>query len=453
MPPAAPLLLVLSLLVVLPVFVAPDAAPAPAPTSAPAPAPGPAPGQRPLSGVCAAYTSSGQPGDSSSCIVTLDSGDTISFGTTSVAGSACDGDTWIGITTLSASSCADYGTRSSCLANNDDSGSGSCSYATFTAASAGAYALIGACYRGETCGGTLAWTIVPIVTTPIHGSCSMVAAALGGSSSIFGGGFSGPVACSVDPGTTYAVGDYNDWGASLACFNAATGQHCSPGDAYCPCIYPSAPFPNGAFAIDGYSGGGSGMCVACPDVRPPPNPPPSPPSPPLPPSPPRPPPRPGARSADQPFTCCNGESICRGAVNNPDDCEALGDLYYSLGGPHWSRNNGWAQAAAGIPTDICKCRVDDGQVPIWSNAAGYNEDSNAPNGGSGVTLFCTSFLGGCRRGGYDGNNPTYVNNPSDRIYRCVHASCCASRPLTRPMSLRQLYYWVQQCVRNAAFFS
>lgn len=42
------------------------------------------------------------------------------------------------------------------------------------------------------------------------------------------------------------------------------------------------------------------------------------------------------------------------------DCEALGLLYYSTGGPDWKSSGGWSTAAIGKPTDYCsfftKCK-------------------------------------------------------------------------------------------------
>ena len=40
-------------------------------------------------------------------------------------------------------------------------------------------------------------------------------------------------------------------------------------------------------------------------------------------------------------------------VQKDATCEALGDLYYSLGGPRWLIATGWADAAAGRATDYC----------------------------------------------------------------------------------------------------
>lgn len=43
------------------------------------------------------------------------------------------------------------------------------------------------------------------------------------------------------------------------------------------------------------------------------------------------------------FTCVQKDAVC----------EALGDLYYLLGGPRWLIATGWVDAAAGRPTDYC----------------------------------------------------------------------------------------------------
>lgn len=45
------------------------------------------------------------------------------------------------------------------------------------------------------------------------------------------------------------------------------------------------------------------------------------------------------------FTCTSGLDTVV--------CSALGDLYFTTGGAGWARNDGWKNAAAGIPTNYC----------------------------------------------------------------------------------------------------
>ena len=107
-------------------------------------------------------------------------------------------------------------------------------------------------------------------------------------------------------------------------------------------------------SADPYGDISSEVTPVCSLLPPPPSPPPfpSPPSPPpTPPSPSPPPPEPPG--VPSPFSCCTGQVNCGGVDNDPPTCAALAAFYVSTVGPAWLNNSGWADAAAGLPTDYC----------------------------------------------------------------------------------------------------
>jgi hypothetical protein len=73
--------------------------------------------------------------------------------------------------------------------------------------------------------------------------------------------------------------------------------------------------------------------------------------------------------ASQTFTCCDGQPSCGSVFNDLAACSALGDLYYSTGGPSWVVNGGWSAAAQGIPTDYCQ--FNSSTVTVAQSLMGY----------------------------------------------------------------------------------
>jgi V8-like Glu-specific endopeptidase len=80
--------------------------------------------------------------------VTLSAGQTLSFGTCTVAGSSGTGDTWLRL----------YGPTGTQVASNDDA-CGVLSYASFKATTAGTYQIRAGCYSSNSCSGTVAYTV------------------------------------------------------------------------------------------------------------------------------------------------------------------------------------------------------------------------------------------------------------------------------------------------------
>ena len=80
--------------------------------------------------------------------VTLSAGQTLAFGTCTVAGSAGTGDTWLRL----------YNPAGQQVASNDDA-CGVLSYASFKAVTAGTYQIRAGCYSSTKCSGTVAYTI------------------------------------------------------------------------------------------------------------------------------------------------------------------------------------------------------------------------------------------------------------------------------------------------------
>jgi hypothetical protein len=122
------------------------------------------------------------------------------------------------------------------------------------------------------------------VTAPVYGNCTQLTAkmqftSVAAGSIVAGQEWSGQISCAGFPDNKYWVGDFNDYGKSLACYDAF-GTHCVPGAVGCPCKYPSVPPYDGQTTYATYSKPGAGMCLICPAT----------PRPPMPPSPPNPPP-------------------------------------------------------------------------------------------------------------------------------------------------------------------
>jgi hypothetical protein len=120
-----------------------------------------------------------------------------------------------------------------------------------------------------------AGTTLPLTlgATPLYGRCDLVMQSTTNPPAKFiSGGWSGNVQCAGFPGVNYMVGDYDDAGASLACY-AADGSHPMPdanGNAG-GCQYPPVPPYKLSTGQPSYSSGNNPaatMCVICPPVPP-----------------------------------------------------------------------------------------------------------------------------------------------------------------------------------------
>ena len=164
-----------------------------------------------------------------------------------------------------------------------------------------------------------------------------------------------------------AIDSLYDYAPNMGVYTALNADGSHTVSTTCP----PRPCPRSSYSTSGFDSDGSGGgCTACPPglfisdpggvssaaagvtdavsaaahagagkcSPPPPSPPPMPPSPPPPPLP------PVEYSTGLPrFSCMIQDSTCA----------ALGDLYAASAGEYWFSNAGWAEAAAGIPTDYC----------------------------------------------------------------------------------------------------
>jgi hypothetical protein len=84
---------------------------------------------------------------------------------------------------------------------------------------------------------------------------------------VLAGGWTGPVKCLSDPKqTVYYVGDANDGGLGLSCYDIY-GKRCTPGTANCPCVYLRSYGTASSGAklwATANSSNTAGLCVICP---------------------------------------------------------------------------------------------------------------------------------------------------------------------------------------------
>jgi hypothetical protein len=234
----------------------------------------------------------------------------------------------------------------------------------------------------------------PVVTAQppgvLYGSCSAQVFQQNGITVQRSGAWSGVAYCAGLP-NAYYVGDANDGGASLSCFNYA-GQKCAPGTLGCPCQYGP---PNNAGKVAWAGNPGGGNCLVCPPIpyglasppplalppapaapatnapprpSPPPSPPPPRPPPPRPPPPPSPPPC-MYQDGYQPY-CGNMQAQSGTKMCVWPPCQWSGGYYCTN-----EYNYNWGQV-----NDLCATRVRAPTLLPGAPTAPRGRATHAPTG-------------------------------------------------------------------------
>jgi hypothetical protein len=130
--------------------------------------------------------------------LTLAAGDVLTMGTTSMAGAACVGETYLGL----------VGPDGGTVASNRNYGGGACSYLQYTVATAGSYSVQEGCVGEIACSGTVAYAVASAPPAPpvaTSGSCAPYASTSAQDGTVIGSSGLAPryATCAV----TLAAGD------------------------------------------------------------------------------------------------------------------------------------------------------------------------------------------------------------------------------------------------------
>jgi hypothetical protein len=141
--------------------------------------------------------------------LTLAAGDVLTMGTTSMAGAACVGETYLGL----------VGPDGGTVASNRNYGGGACSYLQYTVASAGSYSVQEGCVGETACSGVVAYAVASAPPAPpvaTSGSCAPYASTSAQDGTVIGSSGLAPryatcvvtlaVGDSISLGTTYLPG-------------------------------------------------------------------------------------------------------------------------------------------------------------------------------------------------------------------------------------------------------